>query len=577
MKLMRWLHYFRHVSLFMLVGKVLHVLKSRAVAYFPNFAPPWQIHSPLSVNARLISFARTYSPMGDRFSDATLLNTFVFSTKGVQFQFAELSAISWDDPFPNEPEKKHWQHDFSFFSWSIALVQADPSRGYGLVAELVAALERAHPIKGRRLHFVWTPIALSLRILALVTTSTIALRSAESIDDSSHATIQRHIALCAGLLELTIERYLSYNHLVFSATALAAAGEFLGLSLERDQFAALACRTLNKHILGDGMWAERSPSYHIHMLLLSLCLREIVPIQHPDREQLIDSIQRMSGALGAFVHSDGEIAIFNDSAIKDSVPPASVGWLKPDSRLSGQLLPEGGFASLRVHNTSVVFDAGPLGPNDVIGHGHADFLSIEVCWRGHRLIVDPGVASISNDELRQYTRSAQSHNGPTYSELEPAQFFGAWRVGWRGTAEFEPPTISERHNSLLVRGFSSAYSRHLGPSKVTRSVELYMDGTIHLIDNWQPYCALHPMQSSFLIPSEWGILVRDRSRIILSSAECGNLEFVLEKGILLNQSVRRWWPCGPLLPSEATQLLIGPENGACEVSLWLRPLGGSES
>ncbi|UCU94176.1 heparinase II/III family protein [Hydrogenophaga taeniospiralis] len=539
------------------------------IARFPSLIRPWPIAN--QPNSLVLSrFSDRYRYVGDRFTEIDQLSKGVFATKGVSWSFGDVSHASWDDPFPSKPENLHWQHDFSFFSWSISLVASEPYNGYILISKYIEALEQAHPIRDGKFHFVWTPIAISLRILALVAASSIAERHSNFTDNRAKTTIRQHIAYCASLLEKTAERYLGYNHYVFSTTALAVAAEALGLCSTKQKYASRAVETIKKHILPDGMWEERTPTYHIHMLLLANCLQELITDDLNQYETLTSCIERMQLALSAVVHTDGEIAILNDSAINDSVLPKAVGWVPASEDLSGHLLPEAGFAKLQCKTTSVIFDAGPLGPDDVIGHGHADFLSIEVCWLGTRLLVDPGVASITNCPKRILTRSAQSHNGPTYAGLEPAEFFGAWRVGWRGTASFEPPCILRKGDFVRISGATRAYERHLKGSQITRSVDLWTDGGIRIADTWNTLDSAYQRRVSFIIPATWNISPTSDLCILAMNTNGCSVEFNFESCRLISMEQCFWYPFGPLSPQPAKLLRIEPDAKSHSSIIWIR-------
>ena len=64
----------------------------------------------------------------------------------------------------------------------------------------------------------------------------------------------------------------------------------------------------------------------------------------------------------------------------------------------------------RGHYVIVICDAGPIGPDYVPGHGHADLFSFELSLNGARLVVDSGVASYEAGPMRQYCRSTRAHN-----------------------------------------------------------------------------------------------------------------------------------------------------------------------
>ena len=562
-QILKWLRYFAHVPPRKILGKVAHAVKSRAISWFPSvLLAPWPVADEYFDDAALAAFASTYRCMGDRFHDAHLLEQGIFSVKGVAKDFGSIEAIRWDNPFPDEPDKLHWMHDLAFFSFSIRLVEENPVRGIGIIARLVNTLQRAHPIADGKLHFVWSPIALALRILGLSAAASLA-RAQGCTDVASFRLIAEHIAYCSALLDSTAERYLGYNHHVFAAAALAVGACATGNQDKIRKFGNEAASAIMRHVLDDGFWSERSPTYHIHMLLLAQCINAMDATSGSIGEGLRATIAKMEAALPVVVHADGEIAVFNDAAIEDAVSPSRVGWHPPNLEYGKAILPQTGYAQLRAAGTTVVFDAGVMGPDDVIGHGHADFLSVEICWRGTRLVVDPGVGSISGGPKRQQTRSALLHNGPSFEGLEPAEFFGAWRVGRRGRAGFFTPVHETECPPMSVSGWCDGYSRYTG-GLVRRQVNLDSTGAIEIRDNWPS--GPHIPRLNFLIPHEWNIKKLGDDTLVLTLGD-QQIVFSVTCAESMTVSEASWYPSGPLKPERAHLVTIRVRGYSSTISI----------
>jgi hypothetical protein len=255
----------------------------------------------------------------------------------------------------------------------------------------------------------------------------------------------------------------------------------------------------------------------------------------------------MTDALGTVVHPDGEIAVFNDAAINDAVRPSVVGWTRSDDEAGVSVLEEAGYARLWAPGVSIVLDAGPMGPDEVIGHGHADFLSIEVSIDGQRLVVDPGVASINGGPLREWTRSAKSHNGPTFASLEPAEFFGTWRVGRRGRAWLDRD--EQPDDALSVTGVCNGYTDR---APVKRTVSVGRDQL-----RWTDRARRQPgdlVTSTYIVPSSWDIAEGDGC-IVLTHRHTGTRVSWLARGArLLQTGSTTAYPYGPMAPIEAVAL-----------------------
>ena len=93
-----------------------------------------------------------------------------------------------------------------------------------------------------------------------------------------------------------------------------------------------------------------------------------------------------------------------------------------------------GYYGRRTDDALFITDCGPIGPDSLVAHGHADMLSFEWSVGGLRMIVDPGVFEYNPGPHRAYARAAASHNTITLDDAEPCAFFGAFRCGRRAHA-----------------------------------------------------------------------------------------------------------------------------------------------
>jgi uncharacterized heparinase superfamily protein len=367
------------------------------------------------------------------------------------------------------------------------------------------------------------------------------------------ATIGAHLWRSAEILRLTVERYLGFNHAASTETGLVVALLVQGRAQAARRSIANLVRTFECSTLSDGMWAERSPAYHVHMLVLVDAVKSMLDSASPDYRRLDELSKRMRFALAAIVHPDGEIATFNDAAVGDAPPPAAIGWSLAETPTS-IVLPVAGYARICRVNTVVIMDAGPMGPDAVIGHGHADFLSIEVSIGQKRLIVDPGVASVSSDSDRLWTRSAGSHNGPTLKGREPAEFFGTWRVGRRGTAWFNDVTTSTS-GAVSLSGECNGYL----PWGVTvrRGIMLEHDGRLTIEDRWTGGADCGPAVS-FLVPAEWVVEQETATSLKIRHADGAAVTLRLRGGTVSNIESSRSFREGPMREESANRLVITP-------------------
>lgn len=72
----------------------------------------------------------------------------------------------------------------------------------------------------------------------------------------------------AEFLGVTVERYLGFDHGAFTEAGLAIRRLLQGRTVLARRPVQRLVHGLERDTLGYGMWAERSPTFHIHMLIL---------------------------------------------------------------------------------------------------------------------------------------------------------------------------------------------------------------------------------------------------------------------------------------------------------------------
>src|SRR5262249_18999925 len=152
-----------------------------------------------------------------------------------------------------------------------------------------------------------------------------------------------------------------------SATGAVPAGfEFLE---------SAAPRVVASQVLSDGGHAERSPMYHLLVLIDLRILRDCGLFESWE-SFLVEQLAGMERALAIMTHPDGELGLFNDSWLGEGPPAGRVSGVRLPDGLAA--LPETGYIRLSAGNDVVLFDCGPCGPDENPGHAHADFLSVEI-------------------------------------------------------------------------------------------------------------------------------------------------------------------------------------------------------
>lgn len=308
-----------------------------------------------------------------------------------------------------------------------------------------------------------------------------------------------------------IEWDLRGNHLIRDVVGLAVAGRlFRGREAQRwlDAATRIAVEQVNEQILPDGWHFERSPMYHIEVmqdvLLLSLLIEEPAAVQHLKR-----AWSRMAAVLRWLRHPDGQIPLFNDSAFNGTCEPAEMlsrnNWLGVEvdtSQPTGSYwFKDSGFICWHDTPWSVFFDVGKVGPDYQPGHAHADTLSIECSYRGHRLFVDPGTYSYGQGTVRTYDRSTAAHNTVCIDGRDSSEVWGAFRVGRRAI----PHRIQMNTDGSKLVAFAAhdGYLHLPGAPQHSRTLEIG-SREIRIIDKVEGRYR-HRLSGGFLVAPGWSV------------------------------------------------------------------------
>ena len=250
-------------------------------------------------------------------------------------------------------------------------------------------------------------------------------------------------------------------------------------------------------MLDDGMQIERSAMY-LGLTVMSLRIFAACPFLQTATRALARNKGTAAEAAWLFLtHDDGEIVLFNDAWI-DETPSART--LLGGIATAAKALPKAGYWSLRSGELSLWFDSGEIGPRWNPGHGHADFLSIELDVAGERLLVDPGTSQYSTGARRSLERSWQSHNGPRYEGIEPVEYTGCFKVGRMAGAR----AISQQMlDTLSVPAIGGVLDTKGG--RVARLIVTLPEGGMVIADAW----SAHEPQGAvnLLIPATWNLVL----------------------------------------------------------------------
>ena len=288
-------------------------------------------------------------------------------------------------------------------------------------------------------------------------------------------------------LHANLERDIGGNHLVKNIKALLWAGAFFD-DAEFAHFAATGRRLLQQEIatqvLADGMHYERSPSYHAQVFADFLeCYRVLEA--GALRNRLGEVLDLMAAALRDTTEPDGFPALFNDAGMTMAYAPRDCLTLHAQLRAA---LPEpvphialtaAGYYGWRKGSHSLLIDCGPLGPDGLMAHAHADILSFVWSPFGERMILDAGVYEYRAGERRAYARATKAHNTLTLDDLDQCEFIGPFRVGRRSHGRCI--RFEQREDGFVLEGEHNGYA-HLPGHPIHRRRFTFSEAGLRIED-----------------------------------------------------------------------------------------------
>lgn len=360
---------------------------------------------------------------------------------------------------------KLWRYNLHYFDYVL-----DPCRPADWVEAVIADWVRKNP-PGKS--DGWEPYPVSLRVVnwikfALTRSPGGVVGEGQWLD-----SLYQQLAW----LERNVEHEILANHLLKNAKALVLGGAFFaGSSADRwlETGLRLFLREVEEQVLQDGGHYERSLMYHaivVEDLLDVLNLAVASPGLVSEREAAMLEAKSRAGLefLEELCCPDGEIPLFNDAAFGISATASALSEYGARVIGHGSLAhsaaprlidkPATGYFGYRAGDEMLLIDAGPIGPTYQPGHGHCDMLSFELVLDSQRVIVDSGVFSYENDELRHRLRGTAAHNTVRIDSEDQSDIWGAFRVG-RRAKPFGIALDAQLPERFVLRAAHDGY-RHL--------------------------------------------------------------------------------------------------------------------
>lgn len=436
----KYFHTIRHLRLVQLYGRLWYTLHKPRIDISP--APPLR---------------RTSGPWVPPLRrEPSLLRPFVF--RFLNEEHALATPLDWDPP----RVAKLWRYNLHYFDDLNA--QACEQRYEWHKEWLQRWVEENPPAQGTG----WEPYPTSLRIVNWIKWTLAG-------NELSPECLQS-LAIQVRWLGCRLETHLLGNHLFANAKALVYAGLFFdgreaAQWLERGL--AILAREIPEQILSDGGQFERSTMYHslaledmLDLMNMTTAFRQALP-QH--RVFAIDGwrsfVVRMTHWAMVMRHPDGEISFFNDAAFGIAPPPnvlsdyaLRLGLSCPDLPSSGVVhLDVSGYIRIQAGPIVALLDVGPIGPDYLPGHAHADTLSFELSLADQRLFVNSGTScyGIGGERLRQ--RGTAAHNTVLVDGEDSSEVWGGFRVARRATPS--KPTFGRQPPCYEIATSHDGYMR----------------------------------------------------------------------------------------------------------------------
>lgn len=415
-----------------------------------------------------------------------------------------------------------WRYCLHYGKWAFILVQAFLATGKkvfrdGLI-RLIADWIGHNPVGSRP---GWEPYPLSRRIVVWSRVA-LALAGDEMWNEFWRERLAPSLWQQTRLIEANLEKDLANNHLIANYRALGWMGLLFPNWPQADLWRKVGLTGLwtemRRQVLPDGVHDERSISYHTIVLQDLLEIWHICQVTgHFVPEDVVHTLRGMFQFLAHMQAPNGSYPMVNDTVPGYPMDPRSVllaggrllgcpelvscssganpsyaAWFggaaltrdgskgKTTSRPPVAAYPDAGYVVLQNETGNYLcFDAGPMGPDHLPGHGHADALSFILYGGGRPLIVDPGVYSYHDKSWRDHFRSTAAHNTVSIDGQDQCVFWGAFRVAY-------PPEVrllewSENH----VVGEHEGYCRLRRPVLHRRRIERRTSVEWELFDRFE--------------------------------------------------------------------------------------------
>ena len=376
---------------------------------------------------------------------------------------------------------KLWTYNLNYFDF---LQQEKMSREVGL-ALICDFIEQSASIKDG-----FEPFPIALRGINWVKFLNNHQIKDKKIDDSLYAQYK--------ILMDNLEYHLLGNHLLENGFSLLFGAYYFKDEKLSAKAVEILTSELEEQILDDGAHFELSPMYHQIMLFRVFDCFNLVK-NNPwivDNGRLMEFLKEkaivMSAWLNVMTFENGDIPLFNDSA--KGIAPTTKQLNDYASRLDLNHQPSTmshplsvcGYRKITKPHYECFIDVGPIGPDYIPGHAHADTFNFEIRIQSpttnhdhihhspptihyQPFIVDTGLSTYETNARRMTERSTAAHNTVEIEGKNSSEVWGGFRVAKRakivGLVENDN-TITATHDGYKKLGILHTRTWNFGEERI---------------------------------------------------------------------------------------------------------------
>jgi hypothetical protein len=255
------------------------------------------------------------------------------------------------------------------------------------------------------------------------------------------------------ILLKNLEYHLLGNHLLENGFALLFGAFYFNDQKFYYKAKEVIEKQLEEQILSDGGHFELSTMYH--QIILDRLLDSINLLQNnlrfDNQDFLLCFLKEKASAMLSWLKqmtfSNGDIPHFNDST--NSIAPISEQLFNYAQKLNLQYktvqlkLSTSGYRRFNGKFFEYIVDVGPVGPDYIPGHAHADMLSFVLYVDNKPIIIDTGISTYEKNNQRQLERSTSSHNTVVVDGKNQSDVWGGFKVGKRAGIKIVKDNSSE--------------------------------------------------------------------------------------------------------------------------------------